>query len=224
MLIISLEGNIGAGKSTLFNQLKAAHPDWIFVDEPVDEWMRLVDSDGKSLLENFYEDRKRWAYTFQITALLSRSKALAMATALASATAKTVIVTERSLDADKNVFAKMLKADGDIGSLEWTLYNNWYDQISKTVPPISAFVHLDTPVTICDERIQIRSRKGESVPVTYLDRLDSYHFAWLLDYNLKTPVLRYDNYSLKDQSSLKDVEEFVERLAAAALAQVPAQN
>ena len=211
MLIISLEGNIGAGKSTLFNQLKAAHPEWIFVDEPVDEWMRL-DSDGKSLLENFYEDRKRWAYTFQITALLSRSKALSAACA---SNPDAIIVTERSLGADKNVFAKMLRADGDIGALEWTLYNKWFDQISKTVPPISAFVHLDTPVTICDERIALRAREGESAPVDYLDRLDSYHFAWLLDYNMKTPVLRYDNYSLKDQSSLKDVEEFVERLAAA---------
>jgi deoxyadenosine/deoxycytidine kinase len=220
MPIISLEGNIGAGKSTLFNQLRAAHPEWIFVDEPVDEWMRLVDSDGKSLLENFYGDRKRWAYTFQITALLSRSKALTAA--YASAGPEAIIVTERSLGADKNVFAKMLNADGDIGALEWTLYNNWFDQITKTLPPISGYIHLDTPVTICDERIAVRAREGESVPVDYLDRLDSYHFAWLLDTAMPAPVMRYDNYSLKDQSSLKDVEEFVERLLAPAPA--PAQN
>jgi deoxyadenosine/deoxycytidine kinase len=208
MPIISLEGNIGAGKSTLFNQLKAAHPEWTFVDEPVDEWMRLVDSDGKSLLQNFYDDRRRWAYTFQITALLSRSKALAAARG-------DIIVTERSLGADKNVFAKMLHADGDIGKLEWTLYNNWFDQISKTCPAIDAYIHLDTPVTICDERIRRRARDGESVPVDYLDRLDSYHFAWLLNPAATTPVMRYNNYTLKEQTSLKDVEEFVERLRAA---------
>jgi deoxyadenosine/deoxycytidine kinase len=208
-IIISLEGNIGAGKSTLFNELKAVHPEWTFVDEPVDEWMTLRDSDGKSLLQKFYEDRRRWAYTFQITALLSRSKALSRA-----AVDSQVIITERSLEADRNVFAKMLSNEGEINQLEWNLYQAWYQHVNTMCPKIDAFIHLDTPVTICDDRMRQRARAGEnSIAVEYLDKLDNYHFAWLLDPGFKTPVLRYDNYSPKGQTSLKDVEEFVARLA-----------
>lgn len=209
-IIISLEGNIGAGKSTLMKELQRAHPEWHFVDEPVDEWLK-PDSTGSTLLQKFYEDRSRWAYTFQNAALLSRSKSLCDAVAKSDAK---VFVTERSIEADKNIFAKMLTDDGSMTPLEWSLYMKWYEQLET--PAISGYVHLDTPVTICYTRIENRARPGETIEMDYLDRLDSYHFAWLRNHAFKTPVMQYDNYSpLKDCSCVKDVEAFVERLAQA---------
>ena len=71
-ILISIEGNIGAGKSTVLNVLKQKHPDWVFIDEPVDTWTALKNADGTNLLEHFYQDQVRWAYTFQNCALLSR--------------------------------------------------------------------------------------------------------------------------------------------------------
>jgi hypothetical protein len=47
---LSIEGNIGSGKSTILNKLKDAHPEWNFVDEPVGEWMTLKDDQGKELI------------------------------------------------------------------------------------------------------------------------------------------------------------------------------
>jgi deoxyguanosine kinase len=211
-IILSLEGNIGAGKSTLIAALKAAHPEWHFVDEPVEEWLE-PDSTGRSLLKNFYEDRRRWAYTFQNAALLSRSKALRNCVSAHAFSQSQVFVTERSIEADKNIFAAMLTAEGEMSPLEWTLYMKWYAQVSITTPTITGYIHLDTPVTICHERIEKRGRPGEIIEVEYLDRLDSYHFGWLHAPAFVTPVLRYDTYSQpKDQSSIKDVEAFVERL------------
>ena len=70
--LVSLEGNIGAGKSTLLAELRRLHPDWYFIDEPVDTWTALKNDEGESLLEIFYADKKRWSYTFQNCALLSR--------------------------------------------------------------------------------------------------------------------------------------------------------
>lgn len=211
-IILSLEGNIGAGKSTLIAALKEAHPEWHFVDEPVKEWLQ-PDSTGQNLLKNFYEDKRRWAYTFQNAALLSRSKALRNCISNHAFSASQVFITERSIEADKNVFAAMLAADGDMSPLELTLYMKWYAQTQAVTPPITGHIHLDTPVTICHERIGIRARPGEKIEIDYLDRLDSYHFGWLHTSN--TPVLRYDTYSQpKDQSSVKDVEEFVERISS----------
>jgi deoxyadenosine/deoxycytidine kinase len=209
-IILSLEGNIGAGKSTLIEALKTAHPEWHFVDEPVEEWLQ-PDSTGRNLLQNFYEDKRRWAYTFQNAALLSRSKAL-QACVHADSDSQ-VFITERSIEADKNIFASMLTADGDMTPLEFSLYMKWYTQVAAMTPVVSGYIHLDTPVTICHERIEKRARPGETIEVEYLDRLDSYHFGWLHVPEFQTPVMRYDTYSqLKDQSSIKDVEAFVERL------------
>ena len=210
-IIISLEGNIGAGKSTLLMNLSKAHPEWCFVYEPVDEWMQ-PDFTGRTLLQNFYEDKRRWAYTLQNAALMSRSKALI--DAIEGSECK-VFVTERSIDADKNTFAKMLVADGNMTPLESSLYEKTFEQVVKVTPKVSGFIHLDTPVTICQDRIHKRGRAGEAIEVEYLDALDSYHFAWLHSAKNRTPVLRYDTYSmLKDQTTLKDVEAFVTWLSS----------
>lgn len=46
-ILISIEGNIGAGKSTLIESLKLQHPTWNFVDEPVGLWSSLKNDAGK---------------------------------------------------------------------------------------------------------------------------------------------------------------------------------
>ena len=65
IIIISLDGNIGSGKSTLVNIIKRFRPEYCMLDEPVNEWNEIKDKDGVNLLENFYKDQQRWAYTFQ---------------------------------------------------------------------------------------------------------------------------------------------------------------
>lgn len=71
-ILVSIEGNIGAGKTTLLKQLQERHPEWISIDEPVDTWSNLKNEHGESILEIFYKDRRRWSYTFQNCALLTR--------------------------------------------------------------------------------------------------------------------------------------------------------
>jgi deoxyadenosine/deoxycytidine kinase len=62
-IIISLDGNIGAGKSTLLAEIRNKLHDVHIVDEPVGQWTALKNAEGKNLLELFYEDKRRWAYT-----------------------------------------------------------------------------------------------------------------------------------------------------------------
>ena len=52
--LFSLQGNIGSGKSTLFKYLQDTLPncysqDLVFVDEPVDEWSNIKNSDDQSI-------------------------------------------------------------------------------------------------------------------------------------------------------------------------------
>ena len=50
-MLISIEGNIGTGKTTLINMLNkkfGKKNNVIFVDEPLQQWLNLKDSDGEN--------------------------------------------------------------------------------------------------------------------------------------------------------------------------------
>jgi len=71
-----IEGNIGAGKTTLTTILGQILPSASTTLEPVDEWMSFRDSDGQSLLDLFYGNIKRYSYLFQSVAFRTRMKSL----------------------------------------------------------------------------------------------------------------------------------------------------
>ena len=57
--IFSIEGNIGSGKSTLVKELKKSVPNIldkkvVYVQEPVNEWSKIKDKKGETILEKFY--------------------------------------------------------------------------------------------------------------------------------------------------------------------------
>ena len=77
--IFSIEGNIGSGKSTLVDILKnhvpkidMEHFKFIYLQEPVDEWKEIKNEKGISILEEFYSDSGKWAFSFQMMAYISR--------------------------------------------------------------------------------------------------------------------------------------------------------
>lgn len=74
MKLISIEGNIGSGKSTFVEELKRnIHNERMcFLEEPVDIWNTIVDKDGITMLENYYKDSKKYAFSFQMMAYISR--------------------------------------------------------------------------------------------------------------------------------------------------------
>lgn len=213
-ILISIEGNIGSGKSTLLRELKRRNASWHFIDEPVDSWMAMKNERGESLLELFYKDKRRWAYTFQNTALLTRIlniKAALKAWEASGRPGKPIFITERCVQTDAHIFAKLMHEDKEIDELEWDLYKKWYGAFATHVPEPTAYIHVDTPVTICSERIGYRARDGEGgIPVEYLDKLDSAHFAWLREKDFVPPVMRFDNVS-SEPTTVEAVEAFVEK-------------
>ena len=174
-LILSLDGNIGAGKSTLLAEIRKALPDLHVVDEPVGQWTALHNAAGKNLLELFYEDKKRWAYTFQNCAILTRLKNIQEAVQRLDRSVKGphIILTERSVLTDKYVFAEMLRDAGDMDPLEWELYDTWFSIFSKQ-HPVHGIIYLSTSSATSKDRIQIRNRQGEDrIHLDYLDALET---------------------------------------------------
>lgn len=209
--MISLDGNIGAGKTTLIEAIQNALPDVEVVVEPVGEWMTLKNEEGKSLLELFYEDKRRWSYTFQNCAILTRLRAIRAAIRTSK---KKVIITERSVHTDRYVFAEMLRESGDIDALEWQLYMNWFDTFAADVP-MRGIIYLTTGVGTSADRIVKRGRTGEDhIPLDYLSALDTQHQRWVNTTDL--PVLQISTeVGVPVASNITAIRAFVDKLLQA---------
>ena len=86
-----------------------------------------------------------------------------------------IIITERSLYTDKHVFAKMLYDSGKIESVNYQIYQKWFDTFACEYP-IYGIIYVKTKYDLCDERIKRRSRTGESnIPIDYLKNCEEYH-------------------------------------------------
>jgi deoxyadenosine/deoxycytidine kinase len=212
-IIISLDGNIGAGKSTFLAEIRKRLHDIHVVDEPVGQWTALKNAEGKNLLELFYEDKKRWSYTFQNCAILTRLKNIQDAVENLDKTVKgpQVIITERSVLTDKHVFAEMLRDAGDIDPLEWDLYDSWFNVFGKR-HPVNGIIYISTSSNTSKDRIKIRNRQGEeNIGLDYLDALDSQHKKWIENTNI--PVLTLSTEpGVSVEKNIEEVVKFIQKL------------
>ena len=74
--IISIEGNIGYGKTTIIENLQKRfqhNKEVVFLKEPVDVWNSIKNDDGVTVLEKFYENTETYAFPFQVMAFATRS-------------------------------------------------------------------------------------------------------------------------------------------------------
>jgi deoxyadenosine/deoxycytidine kinase len=195
-IIISIDGNIASGKSTCLAKLKEKYPNIHFIDEPVDTWTQFVNEDEETLLQVYYKDRKRWSYTFQNVAFLTRVRAITKAIKDWEKSCKenpenlkhNIFITERSVDTDFNVFAKMLHEDKSINKMEWDIYRQWYRYLSPECR-IAGIMYINCTAEKCKDRIGVRGRTGEDViPLDYLQQLHKYHEDWIG--NTSIPILR----------------------------------
>lgn len=178
--IISIEGNIGSGKSTFISFLKKEfepNSKIIFLPEPVDQWTEIKDKDGVNMIEKFYSNQEKYAFSFQMMAYISRIHLLRK---FVRENPGSIIITERSVYTDKNVFAKMLHDDEKIEEVNYQIYLKWFDEFIQDLN-INEYVYIKTDAKIAKERVEKRARQGETIPYEYLDRCSNYHNEWLMN-------------------------------------------
>jgi deoxyadenosine/deoxycytidine kinase len=189
-LLVSIDGNIGSGKSTTWTMLKEVYKssdDVHFVEEPVGLWDNIKDAQGVPILTNFYKDPKAHAFRFQMMAYISRL-ALLRQTVRDNAGRCRVIITERSVDTDRNIFAKMLYDRGDIAHDEYTIYNMWFDEFVQDLP-VAGLVYIRADPETCMQRILKRGREGETIPLEYVKKCHDYHDEWINGVTCKKLVI-----------------------------------
>jgi deoxyadenosine/deoxycytidine kinase len=205
--VVSIEGNIGSGKSTILELLKQRFKEnktIAFLSEPVDVWREIKDEQGVDLLTNFYNDQANFAFHFQMAAYISRISAI---TKLQQNSEIKLIVVERSIWTDKNVFAKMLYDDSKISQIEYNIYLKWFDEFSKLINH-HLNIYIKTTPEVAFERVKKRNRSGETIPLEYLQKCHKYHDTWL---NNNSHILD-GNIELPDEANIGIVEGIINSL------------
>ena len=216
--IISIDGNIGSGKSTLMGKLKdyfSNNKNVVFLKEPVDEWETITDENGITILEKFYENPSKYGFSFQIMAYISRLDVIRKEI---KKNPNAIFISERSLFTDKLVFAKMLFDAGNIELVNYKIYLKWFDTFADDFP-VSKVIYVNTDPEMCHQRIVKRSRTGENnIPLEYLQNCHKYHTN-MLDINSVDCVCKnqlvlngnIDMYENKEQLDLwiEQINDFV---------------
>lgn len=178
-MLFSIEGNIGSGKSTLIRALKNEFQEIsdipvIFVDEPVAQWESIKNKEGKNMIELFYGDQSRYAFAFQMMAYISR---LSMLQDAIRTHPKAIIITERCLLTDFNIFAKLLYENKSMLQEEYEIYVTWFDRFQNI--KIDGMIYVRTDVEVAVERCNHRARPGETIDAVYLKQCHEKHEEWM---------------------------------------------
>ncbi len=186
-MMVLIEGNIGAGKTTVGRNI-ANSGHFGFIEEPTSIWREGFAS---NMLELFYSDTERWAFTFQICAFVTRAKTWHE---IWQRTDHSQVILERSIFCDRYVFAENCYRTGLFTLAEYQLYLGMWDfVVSKYCDEPDLILYLRTPAEVCLQRIHERGREEESgIPLEYLQQLENLHDEWLLD-NPKALVLNGEN-------------------------------
>jgi len=202
-LTICVEGNISAGKSTFLDSIQSSSSCGRavrVVPEPVDKWTNipgvgeLAGAPGlaeHNILAKFYEDPRRWGYTFQnwvfFTRFMQERESAAGAAWLPAAARPRGLpdadcrLMERSIFSDRLVFVEALSGDGSLNEMEMAIYRSWFEFMLSDRPSLvpDAFIYLRALPETCHARMRVRARGEESaVPLDYLHLLHSKHEGW----------------------------------------------
>jgi deoxyadenosine/deoxycytidine kinase len=179
--LVSFDGDIGSGKSTMMKKAQEYYKNnenIIFAEEPTEKWKLVKDKNGTEMLKLFYQDQEKHAFKFQIMAFVSRLSGL-REIVNANSGKNIIIITERSLYTDKEIFAKMLYDQGKMSDVEYQIYLTLFDEFAAEFE-VNKVVYIRTDPDKCYERIHLRAREGEElIPLAYLEECHKYHEEFL---------------------------------------------
>jgi deoxyadenosine/deoxycytidine kinase len=195
-MIITIEGNIGAGKTSfaysLYMLMKNEKRPVLYITEPVDSWK---DVGGDNLLEMLYNDRERWAFTFQANALMQMTELDRRA--LEYSDLGFTVIRERSSYSCRNIFIPLLVSTS-MSAAERHVLKELCKAISSPLLTVreeeeekeeeeeekanrtssNVTIYLRTDPDTCLKRIKKRGRPeeiGGKVNMNYLQKLHELH-------------------------------------------------
>lgn len=183
-LTFCVEGNISVGKTTFLHRI--AHEtlelrDLVeIVPEPIDKWQN-VGPDHFNILDAFYAEPHRYAYTFQNYVFVTR----VMQERESSGGIKPLRLMERSVFSDRMVFVRAVHEAKWMNEMEISIYDSWFDPVVSCLPGLipDGFIYLRASPDTCHKRMLLRKREEEGgVSLDYLHDLHEKHESWLFPF------------------------------------------
>ncbi|CAG5124124.1 unnamed protein product [Candidula unifasciata] len=178
--VVSIEGNIGSGKTEMLNYYQKTQNCEI-VPEPVEKWRNIQ---GYNALELMYENPERWGMALQTYIQLTMLQLHKLPQE------KPVRLIERSIFSAKYCFVENLFRSGKMPEIEYLILTEWFEWIIKTQNiQLDLIVYLRTDPELLHERIMRRCRPEEKcIPLDYLKTLHQLHEDWLLHKKFPCPA------------------------------------
>lgn len=175
--VICIDGVVGSGKTTLAEILEKE------LDIPL--YNELSNGSTEILLDKFYRDRERWAFTMQIHFLNERFRMIKAVHHHRQG------LLDRSIFGDR-IFASMLYEDGYMSKEEFHTYDTLLDNMLEHSQPPILMIYLKCSVPKAIANIEKRGRPYELiVPTIYWERLNEKYTQWRKEYTL-SPLLEID--------------------------------
>lgn len=195
--MIIIEGQIAAGKTTMGEFLER--------NFGIPLYRELGNPDTLSLLNRFYSDKGRWAFTMQIHFLNERFR---MIKDIHSAGGG---LLDRSIFGDR-IFAELLHEDGDMSGEEFRSYCTLLESMLEHAESPALLVYLDCSVDAAIERILLRNRGLESqIPRDYLEKLNRKYLSWFDDYNYSPKMmLNTESYDINRPETMESMSLVLE--------------
>ena len=176
---ISLEGNIGSGKTRLLDYIHSLGGEAEILPEPIEVWKE----GNKSLLEEFYQNPAEGAMPLQkavIHSLIARQE---------QAPTKPLRIMERSLSSCRYVFGQALYQEGYLSESDMGVLENWHEKLVREQdyePNLIIYVRSSPDVAM--ERIRKRARESErEISMDYVEKIDMLHENWLCKGDFPVP-------------------------------------
>ncbi|KAL5729345.1 hypothetical protein ACHQM5_002315 [Ranunculus cassubicifolius] len=183
-LTFCVEGNISVGKTTFLqriaNETLELRDLVEVVPEPISKWQD-VGPDHFNILDAFYAEPQRYAYTFQNYVFVTR----VMQERESAGGIKPLRLMERSVFSDRMVFVRAVHEAKWMNEMEISIYDSWFDPVVSTLPGLipDAFIYLRASPDRCHQRMMLRKREEEGgVSLNYLRDLHEKHESWLFPF------------------------------------------
>ena len=167
---VTIEGNIGAGKTTLANILSKHYNARLILEEFADN----------PFLPKFYENPEQYGFPVELFFMAERYKQL-----------KNLLQTKdmfQSITISDYLFTKcLLFAKVNLLNEEFRLYQKLFDIINPQIVQPDILIYLHTPVNRLKENIKKRNRDYEqNIASDYLFQLQETYTQYIKQHNIKT--------------------------------------
>jgi deoxyguanosine kinase len=191
---IAIEGNIGAGKTTLAHRLAAHYGAEMILEQFADN----------PFLPKFYKDRERYAFPLELSFLAERYNQL-KESLLSRDLFRELII------ADYTIVKSQLFARTNLNDDEYELFQRMAGIMKTNLPKPDILIYLHTPVDKLQQQIRKRGRPYEQqIQDAYLQQIEDAYLDYLKQEELKVLMVDTAAADFHNDAHLKQLTAFLE--------------